>query len=93
MFVHMVLFKIRKSDVPTYRADCRMWSRQARCHRGYLDSRTLRRTNEKGQYASFYVWKTKKDHSRFMKRHHDRLVSLSKCPVKVLGYYDFETLA
>lgn len=92
MFTHLVLFQIKKKDAPTYRADCRMWAYEAKKHKGFLDYRTLQRTNEKNQYASFYVWKNESDHHRFMKRHHERLVSLSKCPVKVLGYYNFKTL-
>lgn len=92
MFIHKVLFEIKKKDVPTYRRDCKMWAREARKHRGFLDVHTLERTNEKNQYASFYVWKKESDHDRFMKRHHDRLVSLSKCPVKVLGYFNFKSL-
>ncbi len=91
MFVHMVLFRIRKAKVPVYTADCRMWAKEAARHRGFLGYHTLFRTNEKHQYASFYMWKTEKDHTRFMEKHHDRLVALSKCPVKVLGYYNFKT--
>ena len=92
MFIHKVLFKIKKKDVPAYLRDCRLWKREAAKHPGYLDCRTLARTNESGQYASFYVWKTEAFHKRFMKKHHDRLVALSKCPVKVLGYYNFKTI-
>lgn len=87
----MVLFKIRRRDVPTYVVDCRIWEKEARRHAGFLGYKTLFRTNEKGQYASFYTWRRESDHTRFMKKHHDRLVSLSRCPVKVLGYYNFET--
>lgn len=91
MFIHMVLFRIRKADVKTYEKDCRMWAREASKHAGFLDYRTLTRVNDKDQYASFYVWKHERFHTRFMKKHHDRLVSLSHCPVKVLGYYNFTT--
>ena len=93
MFIHLVLFKIKKKDVPTYAADCRIWAKEAGRHQGFLGYQTLRRTNQKDQYASFYKWKSRGDHSRFMKKHHDRLVSLSKCPVEVVGYYDFNTIA
>ena len=91
MFIHMVLFKIQKRRVPVYLKDCLLWAKEAKRHPGFLDYRTLFRVNEKGQYASFYVWKNKANHDRFMKKHHDRLVSLSKCPVKVVGYYNFNT--
>ena len=101
MFIHMVLFKIQKRRVPVYLKDCLLWAKEAKRHPWFLDYRTLFRVNpaparkggvnEKGQYASFYVWKNKANHDRFMKKHHDRLVSLSKCPVKVVGYYNFNT--
>ena len=91
MFIHMVLFKIKRKNVPVYVKDCRLWEKEAKRQRGFLDYRTLFRTNEKDHYASFYVWKTERDHHRFMKKHHDRLVSLSKCPVEVMGYYNFVT--
>lgn len=91
MFLHVVLFRIRPKDVPTYVRDCRMWIREASRHRGFITARTLRRTNEKNQHASTYVWRSSKDHFAFMKKHHDRLVSLSRCPVEVLGYYNFNT--
>ncbi len=91
MFIHTVLFRIKKRDVRTYVADCRMWERQAKRHPGFLGYRTLFRTNEKDQYASSYAWTSEAGHRRFMAKHHDRLVSLSKCPVEVLGYYNFKT--
>jgi hypothetical protein len=87
----MVLFRIRKRDVPVYEKDCRMWAREAARHPGFVEYKTLYRVNEKDQYASFYGWKARRFHDRFMKKHHDRLVALSKCPVTVLGYYNFET--
>ena len=92
MFIHMVLFKIRALHVRIYRADCRLWEKEARRHPGFLGYHTLVRTNRKGEYASFYLWDRETSHSRFMKKHHDRLVSLSHCPVTVLGYYNFKTL-
>ena len=91
MFVHLVLFKIKKKNVPVYVKDCRMWHREAAKHSGFLDCQTLFRTNEKDHYASLYVWKKETNHKYFMKKHHDRLVSLSHCPVEVLGYYNFKT--
>lgn len=91
MFIHMVLFRIRKKNVPVYVADCKIWEKEARRHKGFVSYKTLFRTNQKNQHASFYMWNSEKDHARFMKKHHDRLVSLSKCPVEVLGYYNFKT--
>ena len=91
MFIHMVLFQIKKKNVPTYIADCKIWEKEAKKHTGFIGYKTLFRTNEKNHYASFYMWKAEKDHVRFMKKHHDRLVSLSSCPVTVLGYYNFKT--
>ena len=91
MFIHMVLFKIKPSDVRTYVADCRIWEKEAKKHSGFLGYRTLFRTDEKDHYASFYQWKNKRNHDLFMAKHHDRLVSLSKCPVKVLGHFNFKT--
>ncbi len=87
----MVLFRIKKKHVPVYQKDCRLWEKEAAKHKGYLGYHTLSRTNEKGHYASFYMWQNEKFHRRFMDKHHDRLVSLSKCPVEVLGYYNFKT--
>ena len=92
MFIHMVLFRIKKKDLPLYRTDCRMWAREAKRHPGFLGYHTLLRTGQKDEHASFYMWKAPSQHLRFMKKHHDRLVSLSKCPVKVLGYYNFRTV-
>ena len=92
MFIHLVLFRIRKKNIPVYKADCRIWEKEAKRHAGFLGCHTLMRTNEPGQYASFYMWKSETFHRRFMKKHHDRLVSLSSCPVQVLGYYNFKTL-
>ncbi len=89
MFIHMVLFNISKKYVATYVADCKLWESEAKKHRGFLGYKTLFRTNGKDHYASFYMWKMEKYHAAFMKKHHDRLVRLSKCPVKILGYYNF----
>ena len=92
MFIHKVLFKIQKKNLRTYLRDCKLWHKEAARHPGFLGYHTLLRTNDKDQYASMYLWKSEAHHSRFMKKHHDRLVSLSKCPVRVLGYYNFKTL-
>lgn len=91
MFIHMVLFKIQKKNVPTYVKDCRLWEKEAARQPGFLGYHTLFRTNTKGHYASMYLWKTQGQHRRFMKKHHDRLVLLSQCPVEVVGYYNFRT--
>jgi len=85
----MVLFRIKKKNVPVYLRDCRLWAREAKRHAGFVGYQTLFRTNAKNQYASFYMWKKEAVHHRFMKKHHDRLVSLSHCPVDVVGYYNF----
>jgi len=92
VFIHLVLFRIQKKNVSIYRADCKIWEKQAGQEKGFLGYHTLMRTNEKNQYSSIYLWKTEKQHQRFMKKHHDRLVSLSRCPVDVLGYYNYCTL-
>lgn len=91
MFIHMVLFKIKKQHVSVYRRDCKLWSKEVTKAPGFLGVHTLFRTNEKDQVASLYMWKNENAHNRFMSKHHDRLVSLSKCPVSVLGYFNFET--
>ena len=92
MFIHKVLFKIKKKDVSVYVRDCKMWAKEAAKHPGFLGCHTLLRTNEKDQYASLYLWKAENHHNRFMGKHHDRLVSLSKCPVSVVGYFNFKTI-
>ena len=92
MFIHMVVFRIARKNVKTYQRDCRIWEKEAARHPGFLGYHTLLRTNEKDQYASFYQWKSESGHTRFMKKNHERLVSLSKCPVEVVGYYNFKTL-
>lgn len=92
LFTHLVLFRIQKRNVPVYKRDCRIWEKEAKRQPGFLGYRTLMRTNEPGQYASCYQWKSESHHRRFMSKHHDRLVGLSKCPVEVLGYYNFKTV-
>jgi heme-degrading monooxygenase HmoA len=92
MFTHQVLFRIQKKNVPTYIADCAMWGREAKKHPGFIAYGTLQRTNEKDQYASFYTWKSEKYHAAFMKKQHDLLVSKSKCPVEVIGYFNYKTV-
>ncbi len=91
MFIHLVLFKIKRKNVPAYVADCKLWEKEAARQTGFIGYHTFFRTNERGHYASFYIWKDEKYHKRFMSRHHDRLVGLSKCPVEVVGYYNFKS--
>lgn len=92
MFIHKVLFKIKKKNVPVYKKDCGIWEKEAKKHTGFLGYHTLFRTNRPDQYASFYMWKSEGYHRRFMKKHHDRLVGLSKCPVEVVGYFNYKTI-
>jgi hypothetical protein len=91
MFIHFVLFEIKKKHLALYYRDCKLWAKAAGAARGFLACHTLIRSNENNQYASAYFWTHKTFHARFMKKHHDRLVGLSRCPVKVLGYYNFQT--
>jgi len=92
VFVHLVLFKIKKKNVKIYRADCRLWHREAKRAKGFLYYHTFARTNAPDQYASCYFWKTERTHRAFMKKNHDRLVSLSHCPVEVVDYVNFKTI-
>lgn len=92
MFIHKVLFRIAAKDVSTYKRDCRIWFREASQHPGFIGYRTLVRVDRKGEYASFYMWKSRSFHDRFMKKHHDRLVALSKCPVRVVGYFNYSSV-
>ena len=92
MFIHLVLFRIQKKNIPVYKKDCKIWEKEAKGHAGFLGYQTLLRTNQANQYASFYQWRSEKQHRRFMDKHHDRLVSLSRCPVRVLGYFNFKTV-
>jgi hypothetical protein len=92
MFIHAVVFTIQKKNVPLYKADCRLWEREAKKYPGFLYYRTLKRVDFKDQYAASYVWRSRRDHDRFMKKNHDRLVSLSKCPVQVVGYFNFSPI-
>lgn len=91
MFIHKVLFRIAKKNVPIYKRDCKIWKSEASRHPGFLGCETLERHDRKGEYASLYIWKSKKFHDRFMKKHHDRLVSLSKCPVEVVDYFNYSS--
>lgn len=92
MFIHKVVFRIAAKHVPAYRRDCRLWLREASKHPGFVRGVTLERVDRKGQYASLYIWKSRADHDRFMKKHHDRLVALSKCPVRVVDYFNYASI-
>jgi hypothetical protein len=88
MFIHTVLFEIKPAEVKKYRDDSKMWAAYAKKAKGFAAYHTMKRLNEKNQYASVYEWKKKQDHDRFMKKYHDWLVAKSKAEVKVLGYYN-----
>jgi heme-degrading monooxygenase HmoA len=92
MFIHAVLFQIKPQHVRIYKKDCRMWASYAAKAKGFLQYSTLKRVNEKNQYTSVYRWKAEAYHKRFMDAWHDKLVAKSHCPVKVLGYYNFEVV-
>ena len=92
MFIHAVLFKINPKEVGKYRRDSKMWAGYASKAKGYIAYFTMRRLKYKHQYASVYEWKSKADHERFMGKFHDWLVGKSKAKVKVLGYYNLDTI-
>ena len=93
MFIHAVLFEIKRSEVPYYRRDSIMWARHAKKHsKGFVSYYTMKRADVKNQYLSLYEWKTRNHHDAFMKRFHDFLVSKSKAKVKTLGYYNLKAL-
>jgi len=92
MFIHTVLFEIKKEEVADYRKDSRMWASYASRAKGFIAYFTIKRAGYKNQYASVYEWETKFDHDRFMYKLHDWLVNKSKAKVKVLGYYQFRAI-
>jgi heme-degrading monooxygenase HmoA len=92
MFIHAVLFEIEPKEVTKYRRDSLMWARYAKKAKGFVAYRTLKRFDDKNQYASVYEWRSEADHSRFMQKFHDRLVTKSSARVKVLGYYNLEAI-
>jgi hypothetical protein len=92
MFAHTVLFEVKPKEVKKYRRDSLMWARYALKAKGFVNYRTVKRVDHKNQYASVYQWKSRQDHSRFMAKMHDWLVSKSKAKVKVLGYYNLKTV-
>ena len=53
---------------------------------------TIKRLDCKNQFASVYVWKSKRNHDAFMDKLHDWLVNKSKARVKVVDYYNFNTI-
>ena len=92
MFIHMALFEIKPQHVKIYKKDCLVWARHAKKAKGFLRYLTIKRVDAKNQFASVYEWKSKAHHQRFMKVWHDKLVDKSHCPVKVLGYYNFQVI-
>jgi heme-degrading monooxygenase HmoA len=90
MFIHVVLFVVKSSEVAKYRKDSLMLARHTRKSPGFLAYRTMKRYGAKDQYASVYKWEKKTDHDNFMRKYHDWLVSKSKAKVKVLGYYNLK---
>ncbi len=92
MFIHSVLFEIAPKEQAKYKRDCRMWAAYAKKAKGFIRYLTVQRLEHKNQFASVYEWKAKNFHDSFMKQHHDGLVSKSKARVKVLGYYNLNTV-
>lgn len=92
MFLHAVLFEIDPKEVKDYRKDSLLWASFARKAKGFKAYFTLQRLNLKHQYVSVYLWKSKQDHDRFMKKYHDWLVSKSRARVKVMDYYNLKKL-
>lgn len=92
MFIHSVLFEIDSEEIKAYRKDCKMWAGYAGKAKGFIRYLTVKRVDFKNQYASVYEWKTKQDHECFMKKFHDWLLSKSQAKVKVLGYYNLNTI-
>ncbi|MCK9603603.1 MAG: hypothetical protein M0R66_04510 [Candidatus Omnitrophica bacterium] len=92
MFTHVVLFQIHPKEVKDYRKDSKMWAGYAKKAKGFIAYFTMKRLGFKDQYASVYEWKTKASHDRFMKKFHEGLVAKSKARVKVLGYYNLQTI-
>lgn len=92
MFIHAVLFEVRPKEVRQYRKDSKMWAGYAKKAAGFVAYFTMKRLGFQHHYASFYEWKTKAHHERFMKKYHDWLVSQSIARVKVLGYYNLREI-
>ena len=92
MFIHAVLFEIAAKEVAKYRKDSLMWASYTKKAKGFIAYFTMKRYGYKNQYTSVYEWTAKPFHDRFMKKHHDWLVSKSKAKVKVLGYYNLKAI-
>ncbi|MFH1269766.1 MAG: antibiotic biosynthesis monooxygenase [Candidatus Omnitrophota bacterium] len=92
MFSHTVLFEIAPKEVPAYRRDCKMWARYASKARGCIAFFIMKRADYKNQYASVYQWRSKADHDRFMKKFHEWLADKSESKVKVLGFYNLNSI-
>jgi len=92
MFIHTVLFQISPKFVRAYLRDCKMWAKEAKIAPGFISYKTLKRINDKNQFASVYCWKNKRHHFNFMKANHEELVKKSKAKVLVLGYFNFDAI-
>jgi heme-degrading monooxygenase HmoA len=92
MFIHAVLFEIAPLEQAKYHRDNRLWAAYAKRRKGFLHYQTLKRLDQKNQYASVYAWKSKKDHDQFMDKFHDWLVTRSKAKVRVRDYYNFRVV-
>ena len=92
MFIHTVLFEIHPKEVEDYRKDSRMWAHYAKKAKGFVAYFTMQRYGHKNHYTSVYEWTHKSHHDRFMKKMHDWLVSKSKAKVKVLDYFNLNTI-
>lgn len=92
MFVHAVHFSVQQKELRKYRKDSIMWAGYAKKAKGFISYRTFKRLGYINQYASVYYWESKAQHQRFMKEFHDWLVAKSKAKVKVLGYYNLQTI-
>ena len=63
MFIHAVLFEIKRKEVPYYRKDSIMWATHAKKHsKGFVSYYTMKRADVRNQYVSVYKWKTRNHH-------------------------------
>jgi len=92
MFIHVVLFEIKPSEVAKYRKDSLMWASYTKRSAGFVAYHTMKRYGFKNQYASVYQWDKLARHDSFMRKNHDWLVSKSRAKVKVLGYYNLKAI-
>jgi len=92
MFIHCVLFEVKRKEVAKYRKDSLMWASYTSKAKGFISYHTFKRYGYKDQYASVYKWQKKSQHDNFMKKYHDWLVGKSKAKVKVLGYFNLKEI-